>query len=146
MSYKPTNWQDDIYDEESGELIQEGTPMSRPQFFNMETGIFAGNVLGLVLLQELLQVRRNVADLEGELIEVQLTNSQKYPFNNSTKTIAFSKERDALTYEIGTEVLSANGPIGEVEVFDKALNGCKVKFTGSATAATIRCYIRGGMK
>lgn len=146
MSYNPTDWKDDIYDEESGVLIQEGTPMSRPQFHNMETGIFAGNVLGLVLLQELLQVRRNVADLEGELIEVQLTNSQKYPFNNSTKTIAFSKERDTLTYEVGTEVLSTNGPVGEVLVFDKALNGCKVKFTGSATAVTIRCYIRGGMR
>ncbi len=146
MSYTPTPWEDDIYDEESGELIKEGTPMSRPQFHNMETGIFGGNTLGLVLLQELLYLRRNVADLEGELIEVQLTNSQKYPFNNSTKTIAFSKERDALTYEIGTEVLSTNGPVGEVHIFDKALNGCKIQYTGSATAVTVRCYIRGGMR
>ena len=25
--YNPTPWKDDIYDEESGELIQEGTPL-----------------------------------------------------------------------------------------------------------------------
>lgn len=146
MSYTPTPWEDDIYDEETGELIKEGTPMSRPQFHNMETGIFGGNFMGAVLFLEILQAKRNIVDLEGELIEAQLTNSLNYPFNNSTKTIAFSKERDALTYEVGTEVLSANGPVGEVLVFDKALNGCKIKYTGSATAVTIRCFIRGGMR
>ena len=42
--YNPTSWEDDIYDEESGELIQEGTPLSRKQFYNMETGILAGDL------------------------------------------------------------------------------------------------------
>ena len=56
--YNPTPWQDDIYDQETGELIQEGTPMSRTQFYNMETGILAGNILGAYLLQHMMQHQR----------------------------------------------------------------------------------------
>lgn len=73
--YDPTFWQDDIYDEESGELIQEGTALSRQQFYNMESGILAGNILGAYLLQHTLQHQRGLAELEGEIKEVSLTNS-----------------------------------------------------------------------
>jgi len=34
------------------ELVQEGTPMSRTQFYNMETGILAANILGAYLVQQ----------------------------------------------------------------------------------------------
>lgn len=144
-AYDPTPWQDDVYDEESGEMIQEGTPMSRVQFYNMETGILGNNVLGAFLLQQAMQQQRVLSDLEGEIREVALTNSQEYPFNNSGKTMALTHERDTLAYQVGVEVVKADGLVGDVEVYDKALNGFKLRYTGSARSVTLRYYVRGGM-
>lgn len=143
--YKPTLWQDDIYDEATGELIQEGTPMSRTQFHNMETGIFGNDAFASVLLQQTLQHKRKLSDLEGEVKEITLTNNQAYPFNNSAQTVAMTKQRDTLNYRVIVEVVSSVGMVGAVEVYDKALNGFKVRYSGSATSAIVRCYIQGGM-
>lgn len=143
--YNPTPWQDDIYDEESGELIQEGTPMSRTQFYNMETGILCNSILGAYLLQQIVQHGRALADLEGEIKEVVLTNSLDYPFNDSAKTVALEHERDTLKYQVGVEVLEADGLVGDIEVYDKALNGFKLRYTGSAKNVKLRYYVQGGM-
>lgn len=143
--YNPTLWQDDIYDEESGELVQEGTPMSRTQFYNMETGILGNSILGAYLLQQIVQHGRALADLEGEIKEVVLTNSLDYPFNDSAKTVALEHERDTLKYQVGVEVLEADGLVGDIEVYDKALNGFKLRYTGSAKNVKLRYYVQGGM-
>lgn len=144
-SYNPTSWQDDIYDQETGELIQEGTPMSRTQFYNMETGILGNNILGAYLLQHVMQQQRSLNDLVGEIKEVTLTNSLDYPFNNSATTIALEHERDNLTYRVGVEVVEADGLVGDILVYDKALNGFKIRYTGSARNVTLRYYVTGGM-
>lgn len=143
--YNPTPWQDDIYDQKTGELIQEGTPMSRTQFYNMETGILGNNILGAYLLQHVTQQQRSLNDLVGEIKEVTLTNSLDYPFNNSATTIALEHERDNLTYRVGVEVVEADGLVGDILVYDKALNGFKIRYTGSAQNVTLRCYVTGGM-
>ena len=143
--YNPTPWEDDVYDEVSGELIQEGTPMSRTQFYNMETGILGNNVLGAFLVSQVMQQQRSLADLEGEIKEVTLTNSLEYPFNNSAKTVALEHERDTLKYQVGVEVISSDGLVGDVEVYDKALNGFKLRYTGSAKTVKLRYYVQGGM-
>lgn len=143
--YNPTPWQDDIYDQETGELIQEGTPMSRTQFYNMETGILGNNILGAYLLQHVMQQQRSLNDLVGEIKEVTLTNSLDYPFNNSATTIALEHERDNLTYRVGVEVVEADGLVGDILIYDKALNGFKIRYTGSAQNVTLRYYVTGGM-
>lgn len=143
--YKPTLWEDDVYDATTGELIQEGTPMSRTQFHNMETGIFAGDAFASVLLQQALQNKRKLLDLEGEVVTISLSNNQAYPFNNSAQTVAMTKQRDTLNYRVAVEIVSSVGMVGNVEVYDKALNGFKVRYSGSATSAVIKCYIQGGM-
>ncbi len=143
--YTPTPWEDDIYDEASGEMIQEGTPMSRVQFYNMETGILANNVMGAFLVQQAMQQQRVLADMEGEIREVSLTNSLEYPFNDSGKTMALTHERDTLAYQVNVEVVEADGLVGCVEVYDKALNGFKLRYTGSARHVTVRYYVHGGM-
>ena len=143
--YNPTPWEDDIYDEESGELIQEGTPMSRKQFYNMETGILTANILGAYLLQHIMQHQRALAELEGEIKEISLTNNLAYPFNSSSQTVALDHERDTLAYQVWVEVVSADGLVGDIEVYDKALNGFKIRYTGSAENVTLRYYVQGGM-
>lgn len=119
--------------------------MSRVQFYNMETGILANHVLGAYLLQQAMAQQRVLADLEGEIREVTLTNSLEYPFNNSARTVALTHERDTLAYRVDVEVLSADGLVGDVEVYDKALNGFKLRYTGSAGSVTVRYYVHGGM-
>ena len=44
-----------------------------------------------------------------------------------------------------TEVISADGEVGNVIVTDKQLNGFKIAFTGSAKNVTIKYYVQGGM-
>ncbi|NPV89828.1 MAG: hypothetical protein HPY50_03510 [Firmicutes bacterium] len=143
--YNLKQWQDHIVDELTGEVIQEGTPVSATNLNNMETGILGADGFASVLIQQAMQFKRNIADLEGELRELSLTNTLKYPFNDSEITVALFKERDTLNYRVLTEVLSSNGIVGDIKVYDKALNGFKLRYTGSATNVIIKCFIQGGM-
>ena len=92
-----------------------------------------------------MQHQRTLADLEGEIKEISLTNNLAYPFNNSEKTVALSHERDTLEYRVWVEVISADGMVGDIEVYDKALNGFKIRYTGSAKNVKLRYYVQGGM-
>lgn len=143
--YNMKQWKDHIVDEATQEVIQEGTPVSASNMNNMETGILGNDGLASVLIQQSMQYKRNIADLEGELREISLTNTQEYPFNNSEITVALLKERDTLNYRVLTEVVSSNGIVGDIIVYDKTKNGFKIKYTGSAASATIKCFIQGGM-
>lgn len=143
--YSMKQWKDHIVDEVTQEVIQEGTPVSASNMNNMETGVLGNDGFAAVLLQQMMQHKRNIADLEGELRDISLTNNQQYPFNNSVVTVALLKERDTLNYRVLTEVVSSTGLVGRIEVYDKAKNGFKIRYTGSATSAVIRCFIQGGM-
>jgi hypothetical protein len=145
MAYKGTSWQDHVVDQQTGEVIQQGTPQSATNFNNMEEGILAANELGAVLAQQVAHNTRILADLEGEIGEVVLTNTQEYPFNDSAKTVALTKPRDTLNYWVVVEVISADGMSGDIRIYDKQVNGFKVAFTGSASRATIKYYVQGGM-
>lgn len=143
--YGRTFWQDHVVDEETGEIMQQGTPQSATNFNNVEEGIFSSNELGAALAQQVRQHGRVMADLEGEIGEVELTNTQEYPFNDSVQTVALAKKRDTLNYRVLIEVISSDGAPGNMKVFDKQLNGFKVAFTGSASEVTAKYYVQGGM-
>jgi hypothetical protein len=142
--YDIEKWLDEVRDQD-GNIIQKGTPLSARNMNRMEHGINEGNLLATMLLQQNLQQKRVLADLEGEIGQVALTNSETFPFNNSIKTIALQKQRDNLNYRVITEVISADGEVGNVIVTDKQLNGFKIAFTGSAKNVTIKYYVQGGM-
>lgn len=143
--YNRSNWKDHVVDPNTQAVIQQGTPMSATNFNNMEEGIFANDAVGSVLIQQVLQHKRLLADMEGEVGQKTLTNSQSYPFNNSVQTVSLLKTRDTLNYKVTTEVVSSNGQVGDIEVYDKQLNGFKLRYTGSATAVTIKYIVQGGM-
>lgn len=88
---------------------------------------------------------RNLTDAVAvEQHTVNLTNTDKYPFNNSTKTIALDERRNTLDYSVEAEVLSRSGTVGDVVIYDKQTNGFKVKFEGSGKSATVLLKITGG--
>lgn len=166
-----TNWEDEVKDQD-GTIIQVGTKLSAKNMNNIEERIEI-NKFGLAdLVQRLLQVirktnetffksnenslsiatifqkmtqtERSVESVVGETINVTLTNTKKFPFNNSDMTVTLSETRDSLDYQVVHEIVSGN-QVGDVVVYDKQTNGFKVKYTGSASSADIRLHIRGGM-
>lgn len=136
-----------------GEVIQQGTPQSATNFNNMENGIQDAHTAFQVFLHYFIQfdrwIRQKVADFAAEFLNeiqtVTLTNTKKFPFNDSAYTVSLVTTRKTLNYDVSWEVVSANGNVGDITVFDKQLNGFKIAFDGSATSVTLKLRIKGGM-
>jgi hypothetical protein len=142
--YDIIKWYDEVKDQ-NGNLLQEGTLHDEVNMNRMEEGIYQANLLASMLVQKELQQKKVLAALEGETGQITLTNSETFPFNNSVQTIAMEKQRDALDYRVSVEVISSDGVVGDIIISDKQLNGFKIEYTGSATSATIKYYVQGGM-
>ena len=86
--------------------------------------------------------------LMEERHKVTLENTLTFPFNstvNSPATIALDKVRDNAEYSVEAEVLSHDGPVGEIEVTGKARNGFKISYSGSGAGVTLLVKVKGGM-
>ena len=142
---KRVYWQDEVKDQ-NGNIVQEGTPLSEKNMNNIEERVEGNDIAILNLLQYQRQHARSIANVEGEVIPESLTNTKTYPFNNSDKLITLTKIRDNLDYTVFVEVVSKVGELGEIKVFNKQVNGFKVKYTGSATSVELKLYVRGGLK
>ena len=140
--YRNTHWIDEVKDQETEEVIQEGTPQSAGRFNNMEGGISDAHLAAALLI---IQGGLTAAQVEVEEKTVTLSNSQSYPFNNSTQTIALSRVRNFTDYTVEAEITDHDGNVGDVRIFDRMLNGFKVAYDGSAKSATIKLRIKGGM-
>jgi hypothetical protein len=77
---------------------------------------------------------------------VTLINTKQYPFNNSVQTIALDHSTDNPDYIVQTEVAESSGEVGDIIISDKAVNGFKIAFRGSAARVVIRYYIIGGLE
>lgn len=136
-----------------GTILQQGTPQSAKNFNNMESGVFDAYVSSAILLQYFLQFEReskendknHAAEFLNEVQTVTLTNTQRWPFNNSQKTIDLQKPRKTMNYDVVCEVDTAQGNVGDIAISDKQLNGFKIAFDGSAASITVTLRIKGGM-
>jgi len=140
--YQNVNWIDRVVDQDTGEVIQEGTLQSAGNFNQMEGGIGDGYEAAATAL---FAIANLVAQNAVEEIDVTLTNTVVYPRNNSVKTISMSTTRTQLSYTVETIVTESEGDVGDIVIYDKQLNGFKVKFDGSATSAAIKLFVKGGM-
>ena len=138
-----------------GTVMQQGVPQDAAHFNNIEEALSAHEIaLGLhsnALIQHMDEIKKNAALAEVvdklhtvETGTVTLTNSAKYPFNNSQKTVALAAQRNTPAYVVITEVKSFVGNVGEIVVSDILANGFKLAFTGSATSVTVEYKILGG--
>jgi hypothetical protein len=75
-----------------------------------------------------------------------LKNTQQYPFNNSQQTALLEIQRDNPDYIVRTEIVSSTGEVGDIIISDKAINGFKIAFTGSATQVIIKYHLSGGLE
>lgn len=140
--YRRTFWLDKVEDVDTHEIIQEGTDQSAGHFNNAEHGISDVNLAAALILISSSLTAEQVATEERTIT---LTNSQSYPFNDSTKTIALATARNFTDYTVEAEVLEHSGNVGDVKIFDRMLNGFKIAYDGSAKSATIKLRIKGGM-
>lgn len=134
------------FERSEGEVIQQGTARNATNYNNQEQGILANSFHLSQLQQSQNQHARSIVDLAGEVGTTTLANTQKYPFNSSTITIPISKQRFNLNYDVEIEIVSYSGGfVEEVIVYDKQLNGFKIRFTGSATNVSLKYKLVGGM-
>lgn len=165
MPYQRTDWKDHIVEhpnryiqtsgangtivltKSEGNIIQDGTAVSANNLNNIEQAVFENRESVVNVSQEVLQVKRDVEDVKVEIGQTSLTNTLEYPFNNSRKTVAIVEKRNTIRdYEISIDIVSADGPVGQVKVSDKQVNGFKVEYTGSAKNVTLKYYLRGGVR
>lgn len=138
-------WVDHVVDE-LGNIVQQGTPLSARNLNRIEDNTWEIHEISAVLMQQVMQHKRLLADQEGEVQTITLTNTLSYPFNNSLTTVSLSKNRDTLNYRIFVEVQSVTGGfVGSIVIKDKALNGFKMGYDGSATSVMLKIWVIGGM-
>lgn len=138
-TYERTRWVDDVPG------IQEGTPQDEFHFNNAEVGIDAGNLLAEFLAEVVHKHNMSINNVTGEVITRTLTNTNRdFYNNNSVQTVALAVARDTLNYTVDVEIQGDIANVGDVVVYDKQLNGFKVKYTGSAASVTVKLYVHGG--
>lgn len=140
--YQRTKWLDEVKDEHSEEIIQEGTDQSAAHFNNMEEGITDASVAAALLLIATGDLQQQTAT---ERHVVEMTNKQSYPFNDSAKTISLAVTRDSTDYTVDVDIQAHDGNVGDVRIYDKQTNGFKVAYEGSAKSATLILRVQGGM-
>lgn len=164
MAYNRTVWKDhvtqysDRYNETpnqdgsithtpvEGEVIQQGTPQNAANFNNMEEGIFAADQLATEASRMAKVNARGLDAVKGEAINVTLTNSSTYPFNNSKSTVSLTQKKTTNDYVVEIELVSATGGgVGDFVVTEKLLNGFKLEHTGAATSVVAICHVKGGI-
>lgn len=106
-----------------------------------------GDLASTILLNAIRQLRWNVE--EGAPVceegSVTLTNTSKFPFNDSAKSVALATAQKNTKYAVIAAIASANGNAGEVVVSDKQTNGFKLAYTGSASSAVVKYIVIGGI-
>lgn len=154
--YKRSYWQDHVVDQ-GGSVIQQGTLQDQAHFNNMEEGITDAHIALSVMVDGYLQLRREQEgndsaifdEILGEAHEVVLKNSKAYPFNSTVSTptsVALTTNRKNLYYSVEANIKNVSGGLpGDIHITDKALNGFKVSFDGSARSVTLELKIKGGM-
>ena len=153
----------------AGTVMQQGTAQDQTHFNNMEMGILGASAASTLALIKVNQQEWRIDEMQDETdmgtrssislllnyarqqaweVEhgsVALTNTaDNWLFNNSQTTVSLTTKRESTDYIILTEVASTDGNVGEIEISGKLLNGFKIKFTGSASAATVNYIVIGG--
>ena len=75
---------------------------------------------------------------------VNLTNTGKFPFNNSQVTVALVKAQKNTKYAVIADD-PVKGDVGDIVISGKQTNGFKIEFTGSAASATVKYIVIGGI-
>lgn len=107
-----------------------------------EDGDVASKLIVNALRQHIWQSEDDALTCEDG--SVTLTNTKKFPFNDSKKSVSLAKTQKNTKYVIIAEVTSVAGNVGDISVSDRLTNGFKMAFTGGAKSVTVKYYVIGG--
>jgi len=151
QSYEPLEWEDRVVDQQTGDVLVEGTPVNEVNLNRIEAGILRAlydlglaNAEGIQLIAAIaseIDKYRNQRMLQGQAT---ITSSGETYFRDSDPYVLVSlpehayAQLNAPDYDVQLSILSADdiGKVGELIVYDKTQNGFKVRMTGSATQVT----------
>ena len=138
-------------------VIQQGTPLSQSKLGAMNDGIAFSHFVEGSMIGELIQklgVMRNdrIVDFQKRFVQgsAVITGtpgnylSTEYPFVLvSLPTGSQYAQTNTPNYDVNLSVISADdmNAIGNLEVYDKASNGFKVRYTGSAKTVSFNWTI-----
>lgn len=146
-SYVPTEWEDQVVDKDSGDVLVEGTPVAEVTLGNLETGVMLSHFdIGLVATLALQMANLNQKELEKyksqrilqgrETISNNISDDGYFRSSEPFKTVSLDgfPQINAPNYDVGITPISSDdmGAVGKLEVYDKTQNGFKVRMTGSA--------------
>lgn len=148
--YEPLEWEDRVIDQQTGDVLVPGTPVSEVNLNRMESGILTSHYdVGLAAVAAL--------QLAGALRqELEKLRQQHFLQGKATITAAASKgyfrdaepfvevspggfpQINAPAYDVLITPVSSSdlGRVGDLIVYDKTQNGFKVRMTGSASSVT----------
>ncbi len=131
-----------------GEIQEPGTQISATNLNQMDFGNQDAKIGAAIIMNALRQIGWRTDDLEKatvqEVGQKTLSNTQRFPFNNSKTTVALANTRENLNYIVVIVSATGAGNIGEVEVSDRLTNGFKLAFTGSSKSVTVKYAVIGG--
>lgn len=128
-----------------GEIEQRGTQQSATNFGNMDFGVLENALMCSFMAMNLRLAQDSLDDMRGQIITVDLKNTQKFPATDAEKTITLPRMVNNADYSVEAEVVSSDGPVESVETYGKALNAFKVCYSGSARNVTLKLHVTGGL-
>lgn len=147
QSYEPTQWEDQVIDEQTKEVLVDGTPVAETTLGNIETGVLLSHLdvgLAAVFALELANLNQKEIEkykkqriLQGrETISNNESNDGYFRTSEPFKTVSLNgfSQINAPNYDVLITAKSSDdmGSVGNLEVYDKTQNGFKVRMTGSA--------------
>lgn len=147
QSYVPTEWEDQVVDKESGDVLVEGTPVAETTLGNQEAGIMLSHFdIGSMALFAMQIANLNQLELEKykkqrlmqgrETISNTISDDGYFRSSEPFKTVSLNgfPQINAPHYDVLLTPISSDdmGAVGTLEAYDKTQNGFKVKMTGSA--------------
>jgi len=150
LDYTPIEWEDRVVDEQTQEVLVEGTPVNEVNLNRIEAALMRALYdLGLANA-EIIQIAASVAGeidkyKNQRLLQGQATitgSGESYFHTEPYVLVSFPTDSyaqlNAPDYDVLLTVLDADNPgaVGELIPYDKTQNGFKVKMTGSAAEVT----------
>lgn len=146
QSYVPTEWEDQVVEKGSGNVLVEGTPVAETTLGNMEAGIMLSHFdVGLLAAMAMQMGNLNQLELEKykkqrilqgrETISNSISDNGYFRTSEPFKTVSLKgfPQINAPNYDVLLTPTSTDlGSVGFLEAYDKTQNGFKVKMTGSA--------------
>ena len=144
--------------------IQQGTNMSAARFNNQEEdgaldGHVAGAILGIALGQETddrkAEITRVETELGGDIDDIEdqideeiqtvtITHNTPYPFIGNGYNVNLAAAKPNANYDVTADITAHTGPVGEIVITGKLVNGFNVNFDGSGQSVTLKLRIKGG--